>query len=90
MQICLAVGLELLAGLVDGGDIVVDDHGDGLDIDTSGENVGCDEDFGLAVAELVDDFVAGGAVDAAGEGGADVAVCCHAAFDFSGGFTGLW
>jgi hypothetical protein len=39
------------------GTYVVDDHGDGLDVDATGEDVSGDEDLGFSGAELVDDTV---------------------------------
>jgi hypothetical protein len=39
------------------GNIVIDDHVDLLNIDTSSDDVGSDEDFGFTVPKLVEDLV---------------------------------
>lgn len=39
------------------GDIVVDDHIDLLDIDTAGDDIGGDQNLGLAVPEAIENVV---------------------------------
>ena len=68
---------------------IVDDHGHGRHVDTTGQNVGRDEDLGFAVAELVDDRVALGAFDTASQGRDGVAFGGHTAFNLCRRLTGL-
>ena len=69
---------------------VIDDHGDGLYVDAAGEDIGGDEDFGFAGAELVDYAVALGAVEAAAELGDFVTFCDHALLELEGSLTRLY
>lgn len=56
MDISLDVRSELAFGSHDR-DVVVDDHVDLLNVDTPSDDVGCDEDLGLAVTEPVQDRI---------------------------------
>lgn len=90
MQVGLRVRLELLGGGVRvRGDIVVDDHADGLDVYAASEEVGRYQHFGVAHAEGVDDAVAGGAVETTRQGDDFVAFGGHALFELGGGVAGL-
>ena len=71
------------------GNVVVDNHGDGLDIDTAGKDVGSDEHLCFASAELVEDIVSLSSVQGTRKGSDFVAVGSHAALDFGGGVTAL-
>lgn len=83
------VGLIVRLTIGEVGDVVVDHHRDCLDVDTAGEDVGGDQDFSFASAELVEDFVTLVTFEGAGERGDFVAVCCHAALDLCGGVATL-
>ena len=93
VQIGLRIGFEAdgsgagFDGAV--GHVVVDDHGDGFDVNAAGEDVGRDQDFGGAFAELVDDDVAFLAFVFACEGDDAMAFIAHAPFNFFGGSFGL-
>jgi len=56
VNIRLDIGLEISTGSKVGY-IVVHDHVDLLNIDTSSDDVGSNEDFGLAVPESIEDFI---------------------------------
>lgn len=55
MEISLGIWLGIVLGIH--GDIVVDDHRDRLDVDTAREDVRCDKNLSIALAEALDDFV---------------------------------
>ena len=40
------------------GDVIVDDHGDAGNVDTTGENIGGDQDLGLSGPEVVQESIA--------------------------------
>lgn len=71
------------------GDVVVDDHGDGLDVDTAGKNVGGDEHLSFAGAELVEDIISLSSVQGARKGSNLVTVGGHASLDFASGVATL-
>ena len=71
------------------GNVVVDDHGDGLNVDTAGKNVGGDENLCFAGAELVEDIISLGSVEGARKGSDLVAVGSHASLDLGGGVATL-
>lgn len=68
---------------------VVDHERDGRNIDTAGKDVGGDENLSFSTAERIDDGIALSALDTTSQGGDSVALCDHAAFDFSSGLTSL-
>jgi hypothetical protein len=70
-------------------DVVVDDHGDGLHVDSACEDVGGDQNLRLACAEPLEDLIACGTLESAREGGDFVAVCSHAALNLCGGVAAL-
>ena len=79
----------MASGLFDGTTYVVNDHRHSRDIDTTGQNVGCDKNLGFAIAEFVDDFVTLGAFDTTGKGRHSVAFRGHATFNFCSRLAGL-
>ena len=68
---------------------VVDDHGHGGDIDSTGEDVGRDKDLGLSVAEFVNDLVTLLAFNTTSQGRHGVTFFRHPTFNLSSGRTGL-
>lgn len=71
------------------GNVVVDDHSDGLNIDATGKNVGGDEHLCFAGTELVEDIISLSSVQGARKGGNFVAVGSHASLDLGGSVTTL-
>jgi hypothetical protein len=83
------VGLIIRTSSGQVGDVIVDNHGDGLHVNAAREDVGGDEDLGFASAEPVEDCVTLSAIEGSGQSGDLVAVGCHAALDFGGGVAAL-
>jgi hypothetical protein len=85
------VEVGLIIGTSSGqvGDVIVDNHGDGLHVNAAREDVGGYEDLGFASAEPVEDCVTLSAVEGSGQSGDLVAVGCHAALDLGGGVAAL-
>jgi hypothetical protein len=71
------------------GNVVVDNHGDGLDVDTARQDVGRNEYLCLASAELVEDIISLSSVQGAGKGSDLVAIGSHASLDLCGGVAAL-
>ena len=68
---------------------VVDHQRDGGDIDTTGKDIGGDENFSFPTAERINDRVTLRALDTTSQGGNSVSLCDHAALDLPGGLTSL-
>lgn len=68
---------------------VVNNHGNGGDIDSSGQHVCCDEHLGLAGSELIDDSVTLRALNATRQGSNGVTFRDHALLNFLGRRTSL-
>jgi hypothetical protein len=64
------------------GNIVIDHHGDGRDIDSTGNDIGGNEDLGHAIAELIDDGIASGSLQCAGKMGNGMSIGNHPPLNF--------
>ena len=71
------------------GNVVVDDHSDGLNINATGKNVGGDEHLCFAGAELVEDIISLSSVQGARKGSDLVTVGGHASLDLASGVATL-
>jgi len=68
---------------------VVDNHGDGGNVNTSGKNVGRDQDLRLPGTEFIDDSVTLRTLDATGQRCNTVTLLDHALLDLGSRDTGL-
>lgn len=71
------------------GTYIVDHQGHGGNIDSTGKDVGRDENLGLTAAERINDCIAVASFDTTGQRGNRVALGNHTTLDFSGGMTCL-
>lgn len=87
VEVRLKVGLEITPALH--GNVVVDDHRDTRDIDTSGKNVGGDEDLVLARSELGQKGISVRAIIGGVKSRHFVSILGHATLDLIRAFSGL-
>lgn len=89
VEVCLVVGLTLAVRTRDLGDVVVDNKGNGRNVNSTGKNVGGDENLGLAIAEGIDDGITLGALNTTSEGSNCVSFGGHALLNLNGGGASL-
>lgn len=88
MQICL--GIRLLASWSRlHGNVVVDDHGDTRNVDTTGQQISSNENLALPTAELGEQLLSLTTVEFSVQNGDLVAIVHHAALNFTGALPGL-
>lgn len=87
VEVRLGIRLAVASSLH--GDIIVDDHGDAGHVNAAGENIGRDQDFIFAVAELGKQIVSLIAIESGMQRRDLVAISDHAALNLVGAFACL-
>lgn len=68
---------------------IVDDQGDSRNVDTTGENVGGDENLRFAASERIDDSIALGTLDTTGQRSDGVTFSMHPLLNSGSGLASL-
>lgn len=79
VKVSLRVWLIIASSL--GGNVVIDDHRNGLNVDTSRKDVGCDENFGTASTEIFKDGISLTTFESSVDSDDFVAILCQTCRD---------